>query len=189
MGLIFNGSFMKQSIVFILSLFISGYIFAQNITTVSPGEEITSIKINEVISQSNTNAAKKKFGFKELPSNVTINTTLGALSFTSLEVGKWYRVSGQFTMGSSSGNGGSMKILVYNTGGSLLSEMIWDPSGTDQANKMLYVNLEFKALTTDLDFVTENFGSNRYVVGAAGSKKTFVTVREIDAPDETTPLN
>jgi len=98
-----------------------------------------------------------------LTSNVTLNTTLGDLTFSNLVVGKKYVVKGMFAANVSSGADNLTMSVTHN--GSILCQPALNLDTTGAFGNIGFETGVFTATDTTVTFVTASVGPNTTILG------------------------
>jgi len=117
------------------------------------------------------------FQTKILSADVITDGAIGELTFNNLEIGKVYRVGGNFRFDVTAG--GLITVTVLN-GAQTVGFGLHDGDGTaTQAGSAWSPNLIFVATATTLTFVAASADANSPVLGNTTRDETFVTLEEL----------
>jgi len=125
---------------------------------------------------------------KNLTSDVTTSTTITALTFNNLVLGKWYEALGQILFVVNSGSSDSFAALNVTHDGVVIQKVnsqdrqTVSTSGDSNTHP---ISVKFKATATTLTFVSSSVSSTSYINGTA-AKDTFVSLTELNNTVETT---
>lgn len=118
---------------------------------------------------------------KILPSSVTTNGTVSALSFTGLEIGTTYEVRGRVSLRTNSGGSANDNADIgFRHDGTVIDYALFDgsTSATDTDIVNLAISFSFTATATTLDAETFNVDSNSFVVGDGTRSNTYVQLEK-----------
>lgn len=129
-----------------------------------------------------------------LTADVTINTTVGDLTFSGLEVGATYELTGLIHAVLDDGAANPDVVLTVNNGATTVA--LFGPSiqeSVDSVSDALYLSVATKFVATDttLTFVTSSFGAGSSLRGNNTKQETYMQLEkrnDLGAPSESITL-
>jgi hypothetical protein len=129
-----------------------------------------------------------KYQIKTLTANATSNGTVAALGFSNLEIGKTYRVSGQFSVALNTGAAQpAVDISIIHNSATIVGAYIRNRQTSSTTGDVFVngFNRIFVAAATSLSVSIGSVGANDYIVGSSNFE-TFLMVEELPTHTVTT---